>query len=155
MDRPDELNSLEHRLGSLRPSPLAIDRDRLMYLAGRATAETATRGRFAAVAFCVGLSILCVGLATRLSAERGQRLDLERVVAEQRREPVPERFELVVTETRPAPSSYYALTHLANETGGLTSLPTESSPPPSSQSTTGESPLSPLSARRLPLAKVF
>ena len=63
---PGELKAFEAALGGLRPVAGAIDRDRLMYLAGRASVERGRRiARFGWPLATAAMLLLSVTLATR------------------------------------------------------------------------------------------
>jgi hypothetical protein len=66
---PGELKAFEAALGGLKPAAGAIDRDRLMYLAGRASVERTSRiGRFAWPLASAALVVISVTLGGRLYA---------------------------------------------------------------------------------------
>ncbi len=147
MDRQDELNALERRLGNLRPAPLAIDRDRVLYLAGREAALVDSRGRAIGAASLVCLALVSVGLGGLLLVERGRRMDLERAVAGLSKPAEPTRVELIVSGSPPSPSSYRALTRQANLWDEAQLPPLDAPGSRHGGSAYRESPLSPLSAR--------
>jgi len=106
---------LERRLARLRPAAGGLDRDRMLYEAGRAAARADSRTRLASAA-AMAMAIGCVGLGGLLARERGHRLDLERALADTRpREPDPGRLapSPPVPAARPGPDSYLALTRRA------------------------------------------
>lgn len=148
MDHPDPLNGLERQLAGLKPSPLAIDRDRMMYLAGRASAAQSVRGRLAGAASLSVLAILCGGIAVMFATERGRRIELERLVAERsRKDSANPRLEVIVAQSPPAPSSYLALSQMGFGPDEEPSAPLASDPVRLAGSMYREPPLSPLSAR--------
>ncbi len=111
-DRQD-LRSLEHRLAAWRPSAGALDRDRMLYDAGRAAAQSEGRGRAWRLATAT-LAVMTLGLGALLAQERSQRMALEIALAapmvpSQPSPTPPVAVELPPIE-RPAPSSYFALT---------------------------------------------
>jgi hypothetical protein len=70
---PGELKALEAALGGLKPAAGAIDRDRLMYLAGRASLERSSRiSRFAWPLAAAALFVVSVTLGGRLYALSGR-----------------------------------------------------------------------------------
>jgi hypothetical protein len=76
----DDLNRLEQRLGGWRPSLGGLDRDRLLYEAGRG--ESAARGNrlvkaMAAVSIATTLAAFGLGTAWRLEHDRASRLTAE------------------------------------------------------------------------------
>jgi hypothetical protein len=106
----------ERRLATWLPAATALDRDRMLFEAGRASARAEARGKvwpFAAL----GLALLLVGLGGLFARERSQRIALETVLAANRpaQESVlaatPPRVALPnpIME-RPDPSSYFVLT---------------------------------------------
>jgi len=56
-----ELKAFEAMLGSLVPAAPALDRDRLMYEAGRASTDAAGRRAWPVATLCVGLMALMLG----------------------------------------------------------------------------------------------
>jgi hypothetical protein len=121
---PDELNEIERRLTLLRPSSGGLDRDRMLFEAGRASARAETRGRAWAVAVAASM-VVAIGLGVGLVRERSLRHDLERALATRTPEarpapPIPPR-EI-------APDSYLALTRRA--LAGLDDSPPSARRPP-------------------------
>ena len=111
-----DLNPAElgRRLSRLRPAAAGLDRDRMLYEAGRAAARADLRGR-AWLASTAALALACAALGGLLARERGHRLDLERALAATRAAaPEPRRFDPPpFLAARPAPDSYLALTRRA------------------------------------------
>jgi hypothetical protein len=121
----NDLRALEHRLAAWRPAPGALDRDRMLYDAGRSAARAESRihsWRLATVALLllfVGSGVLLLRqrhlLAreqTLLARERSQRLALETALAARTPAFSAERSQRLDEPTpigRFAPSSYYAL----------------------------------------------
>ena len=104
MDTPtplprDELTELESRLSGWKPTATALDRDRMLFEAGRAAARSGALGR--PTALIAGLAALAVGLGGWAVRERGQRNAVERVLVERSR-----ALESALAERhqRPAPS---------------------------------------------------
>jgi hypothetical protein len=106
----------ERRLASWLPAATALDRDRMLFEAGRASARAEARGKvwpFAAL----GLALLLVGLGGLFARERSQRIGLETLLAAH---PPAQAPVLAATPPRvalpnpivewPDPSSYFVLT---------------------------------------------
>ena len=128
-DRDDEnpigpdLTALEHRLSGWRPSAGSLDRDRMLYDAGRAAAAGARPWPLMAASLLLATLGLAALLAhehsalgrerTLLAQERAQRRQLEtalaaRTEASQSTFPSPVQQDAPIEP--PAPSSYLALT---------------------------------------------
>jgi hypothetical protein len=142
-----DLTVLEHRLAAWQPAGRALDRDRMLYDAGRAAAEAESSLRSwrlataALVLVVIGLGGLLVYerslLAQErflLARERSQRSALETALAARTSasEPLPPapppRVETSEIEPLP-PTSYFALaSRLARSAGDLSSLDVESDP---------------------------
>jgi hypothetical protein len=109
-----DLSKLERRLAAWRPASGGLDRDRMLYEAGRAAARADVRihsWRLATAA----LALLTVGLGGLLAHERAQRRVLETSVAiASQIKPARPAGEIALPTPRetPAiePSSYFALT---------------------------------------------
>jgi hypothetical protein len=152
--RPEgDLNALEQRLGRWRPAPGVLDRDRLMFEAGLASARGASWGRLGfATAACWALAAFALG--GLLAHERGRRQALETALALRSNAPNPTPAPVPAppwqppraTES-PSPDSYLALARRMLVAGpdDLTSAAANHSPdhPPGP----AEPPLSPLRAR--------
>jgi hypothetical protein len=80
---PDDLNDLQRRLAGCRPAEAGLDADRMLFEAGRASAQPG-RGRLLWPLSTACLAVLCIILAASLIHERAQRLALDRQV-----QPVP------------------------------------------------------------------
>jgi hypothetical protein len=117
-DREPDLRALERRLAGWKPSAGALDRDRMLYDAGRAAAGI-HRWRLAAAALLL-VSLGLGGLAMRqrvlidrdrvlLAHERAQRLELETALAAWTAAPRPSAADTPPVGP-PAPGSYLALT---------------------------------------------
>jgi hypothetical protein len=151
IDKPNrevdrDLTAMEHRLATWRPSPGALDRDRMLYDAGRAAAMAETRVRAWRLA-TAALALISIGLGgllahersllTReqalLALERSQRRSLESAPAAgtgtaERSSPAPTPGDSLPAETL-APTSYFVLTsRLARSAGDLSSLDVEIEP---------------------------
>jgi hypothetical protein len=74
----DELTELERRLSNWTPTATALDRDRMLFEAGRASARSGAWGR-PTTALAVGLAALAVALGGWAARERGQRRALARI----------------------------------------------------------------------------
>jgi hypothetical protein len=70
-----DLNDLERRLAEWRPSASGLEVDRLMFAAGRASAQSG-RGRFIWPAVSAGLALTAVVLGIGLAHERAARQEL-------------------------------------------------------------------------------
>lgn len=141
------LSDLERRLERWRPLPGSLDRDRMLFDAGRAAARAESWGRLGA-ALAASFALVAVGLGGLLVRERGDRHALEATLAERTREPaLPERVSPLPTFAEPAPNSYLALSRriLAS---GLEELPQAASNAPRGEiPERPEPPLTPLDAR--------
>lgn len=73
------LKGVEAAMGSLSPAPGRLDRDRVMYLAGRASARPAPLARAGWPALAAGLAALALAEGFALSGRPGARV-VERVV---------------------------------------------------------------------------
>ncbi len=116
------LSDLERRMGRWRPASGSLDRDRMLFDAGRASARGESWGRLVgALAAC--LALVALGLGGLLVRERGYRHALEVTLAERTREPVlPEPVSPLPTLGEPAPYSYLALSRRI-QASGLEELP--------------------------------
>jgi hypothetical protein len=109
-----DLTELEHRLAAWRPAAGALDRDRMLYDAGRAAALAGVQARSWRLA-TAALALLTIGLGGLLAREQSQRRVLETALAARAGtlEPAP-AISSPARET-PAieplePSSYFVLT---------------------------------------------
>ncbi len=117
MNAPEhDPTGFERRLSSWLPAAAALDRDRMLFEAGMASARADSRGKVWRTA-AVGLALLLAGLGGFLARERSRRLALETVLAARPPAPAPllaekpPRVGLPSPSTeRPGPSSYLALT---------------------------------------------
>jgi hypothetical protein len=117
MNAPDhDPSGFERRLASWLPAASALDRDRMLFEAGRASARAESRGKVWPSA-AVGLALLLVGLGGLFARERTRRLALETVLVA--RPPVqapalaltpPPVAPPVLGAERLGPSSYFVLT---------------------------------------------
>jgi hypothetical protein len=86
---PEELKSIDSALRGLKPVSGAVDRDRLMYLAGRASVERSSRiERFAWPLATAALVVISVTLSGRLYVLSGR---LEQVAQDQHTQAVEDR----------------------------------------------------------------
>ncbi len=129
------LSDLERRLEQWRPLPGSLDRDRMLFEAGRASARAESWGRLGAV-LAASFALVAVGLGGLLVRERGHRHALEVTLAERTREPVIADPVLPPLPSRPepAPDSYLALTRRILTTG------LDDPPPLASNARSGELP---------------
>ncbi len=105
------LSQVERRLAAWRPASGGLDRDRMLYEAGRAAAQADSRAQSWRLA-TAALALLTVGLGGLLAHERAQRRAMEAIASRiNPAQPAREIALLASTET-PAiePSSYFALT---------------------------------------------
>ena len=79
-DPLDDRNALEQRLGQWRPAPLGLDRDRMMFEAGRASAGFDSLRLFA-LGSIAGLLLVALGLGGLFVHERSQRQAVEAELA--------------------------------------------------------------------------
>jgi hypothetical protein len=122
-----DLNRLESRLGGWRPSLGGLDRDRLLYEAGRADVDARHRAHVRlslAVSLAATLAAFASGLAWRAEHARGTRLEaelastrveLDRLIAAAERTPTPPSLVSpgalpASTSERPDPFTYLSLT---------------------------------------------
>ena len=117
----DDLNELERRLSSWRPSIEGLDADAMLFAAGRATAPR----RFVWPTLATFLAVLAIALAVWATAERRERLALADQLRERSvpaTEPIPETIHEPLTVDEPSPdgwlSAHRALEH------GLDAWPT-------------------------------
>jgi hypothetical protein len=115
-DYDDNPSGLERRLASWLPAATALDRDRMLFEAGRASALAEGGGK-AWPSAVVALALLLAGLGSLFARERSRRVALETVLAARltAQAPVlaaaPPQATLPVPSTeRPGPSSYFVLT---------------------------------------------
>jgi hypothetical protein len=120
----DELNEIERRLTLLRPASGGLDRDRMLFEAGRASARAEAHGRAWAGAVAASM-VVALALGFGLARERTLRLGLERAIAAR----TPEARPAPPIPTREiAPDSYLALTRRA--LAGLDDSPRSARRPP-------------------------
>ena len=133
IDKPDrkrqhDLTQLEQRLAAWRPSTGSLDRDRMLYDAGRVAASVQSRIRSWQAA-AAGLFLLAAGLGGGLVHERSQRHRLETVLATRTQPPagLPPAPALAAETPpieAPPPTSYFAL---------MSRLPRDASDPSSAE----------------------
>jgi hypothetical protein len=151
---PEELTELERRLSGWAPTAAALDRDRMLFEAGRASARTGARIRLTTT-LAAGLAALAVGLGGWAVREHAQRRALELALADRSRalevalagrQPVP--AVAPIPFDAPAPESYLVLTRRLATVG----LDEPESPPKplihDPRPTSPDRSLTPLSARR-------
>ena len=130
-DNPEgPLSDLERRLGQWRPLPGSLDRDRMLFDAGRAAARAESGGRLGG-ALAASFALVAVGLGGLLVRERGHRHALEVTLVERTREPVIVEPVPPMLPAPPelAPDSYLVLTRRILTTG-LDDLPPSTSKVP-------------------------
>jgi hypothetical protein len=129
IEREFDMNLVERRLAAWRPATGALDRDRMLYDAGRAAARTDGQVWPWRLAMA-SLALLTVGLSGLLAHERSRCTALESSLAIASRINPPQpagTIELSAAGKTPAvepfePSSYFALTaRLARGNSGATS----------------------------------
>ena len=111
----DELTALERRLGRWQPTPAGLNRDRMLFEAGRAAARAEVWGRVP-LASAAALALVVAGLGMLLVRERDQRHALEIRLVQQTTNPrttapLIETEPLPIVERTAAPDSYLVLTH--------------------------------------------
>lgn len=118
---PDDLAALERRLAGWRPATGTLNRDRMLFEAGRASVAGAPSVLAWRVAAGLFLAV-SVGLGVELTLERSGRIEAERAVAIARAEAArrpsavpaieapPSRPVAADPPPTPAPDSYFALT---------------------------------------------
>jgi hypothetical protein len=152
MDTPErgpeeDMSALERRIGRWRPAAGVVDRDRVMFEAGRAAAHVGSWGRLGfASAAC--LALVASGLVGLLVRERGHRRALEAVLAA-RAPALALPGDVPPPVVAPGPDSYLVLTHRWHAGGLDDATLTASSLSPGHDKEPPEPPLSPLSARGL------
>jgi hypothetical protein len=112
-DEENDLTALERRLAGWRPTTGGLDRDRILFDAGRAAAQADGRSRLWQFT-TVALVFVTAGIGGLLTHERSRRLALETQAADRTDLPEPRSLasasvQLVRFEP-PGPNSYLALT---------------------------------------------
>jgi hypothetical protein len=107
------LNDLERRLAGWRPAGGDLDRDRMLFQSGEASARARTRERSWAVGFAVSL-LVSIGLGVELVRERSYREGVEKALVAVAHPSVPSVPPPAI-ETYPLPralpsDSYFSLT---------------------------------------------
>jgi hypothetical protein len=97
-NEPTDLNTFEHHLAEVAPHPGGLDRDSLLFAAGKAAGG---RGRFWPL-LSAALALVSAGLATTLLLRPPRVVEVERVVTVTVEVPVP--IPLPVPESAPATS---------------------------------------------------
>ena len=128
----DDLTDPERQLAALRPTARGLDRDRMLFEAGRASARAGDRARVWALSAAAS-ALVVVGLGVALARERSRTLGLERaLIVAQEAAPAPRPPHATPPEpSQPievAPDSYLALSRRA--LAGLDDLPAAPSRPP-------------------------
>jgi hypothetical protein len=116
INRPEDeqdLKALELRLAAWRPSTGALDRDRMLYDAGRAAVRSESHGRVWVLA-TAALAVVTIGLGALLVQERSRRTALEIAMAARAMPspppPAPPGEIDIPPIESPGPSSYFVLT---------------------------------------------
>jgi hypothetical protein len=132
-----DLTDLERRLTLWRPAPVVLDRDRMLFEAGRAAGRSEARLR-AGLLSTAALALVAAGLGVPLVRERAQRHALEVRIARQSiaapAPSMPEPAPPPIAIEPFAPESYLALTHrmldggLDDAPGSAPGMPPEPSP---------------------------
>ena len=123
----DDLTDPARQLAALRPTARGLDRDRMLFEAGRASARADGR---VWVLSAAASALVVVGLGVALARERSRALGLERALIVEREVPaattVPTPLPIAPIEV--APDSYLALSRRA--LAGLDDLPVAQPHPP-------------------------
>jgi hypothetical protein len=150
-DRP-EMTDLERRLAGWAPAPVALNRDAMLFEAGRSSAQTPTCPRL--LASLTALSVLALAVAGWAAHEHAQRRDMERLLAERSHALDLLRAELLVVPgpapvalAAPAPESLIVLSQRLGATGGNDREPPHASPRHDPAPARPDRPLTPFSDR--------
>lgn len=112
LDPEKDLNALERRLSPLNPVTGRLNRDRMLFEAGRASARATVRGRLLAGA-CALLAITVVTLGGLFALERTRRHELEVALAARDRDRGSSKglstFPVALTSVSASPYSYREL----------------------------------------------
>ena len=103
--RPEDLSGIEHALGALKPAPARLDRDALLFEAGRAAGRAESRQAGLRLV-CAALVFVSLGLSGLAWTQHRELRDLVALVPSPEVSPPAE-----VIVGRPDPSSYLALRH--------------------------------------------
>ena len=138
-----DLTGSEEWLSRLRPAPVALDRDRLLFEAGRAAGRAEWRGR-AGSALAAMFALIAVGLGGLLAHERGLRKGLEGTVARfATRAPSVPHILVAPSDDSPfdqaEPNSYLVLTRNFLS-GGMDSMPSKRTGVPPAPASIGPTP---------------
>ncbi|HEV3165474.1 MAG TPA: hypothetical protein VGZ22_15715 [Isosphaeraceae bacterium] len=149
MDSPErDLSDLERRLRRWQPAPAALDRDQMLFEAGRAAARTqASSLLWPAVA--ASLALATASLGGLWVHERSHRQSLELVLA--KREAMPASGLAIanlppVVVAQPEPDSYLVLTHQLLAEGPTDRATDAQRSPPGRKLTSPDSAAAPLRA---------
>lgn len=126
MDLPDrDMNEVEARLSQWRPAAIGPDRDRTLYLAGRAASRSDGRFRLA-LGSSACLALVAATLGGLLVREHGRRAAVEMALAESTRSrPTPPVPVPSPPLGQPSPSSYLVLSHRPLEFDSLRQVAVE------------------------------
>jgi hypothetical protein len=131
----DDLTDLERRLARWRPAAVGLDRDGMLFEAGRAAARAEVRA-WTGLASSAALALVAAGLGVLLVRERVQRQALEVRIAQQISTPkasspgLPAPAAPPIVAQPPSPDSYLALTHRLQTAGLDEALAPGSGTPP-------------------------
>jgi hypothetical protein len=148
-DPPDNLSELERPLRGLNPIAGNLSRERMLFEAGRASAQADARMR--SVLFASVASVVIIGLAAFSFTERSKRHALELAMArsdQNRTEPASREIPpLSIASNDNSPYSYRALSRLESSSGLLEWDPTADAIPATRNSTGALSAQRPLRVR--------
>jgi hypothetical protein len=113
-DRTNDQDDLERRLAGWRPAHDRLDRDRMLFAAGAASARARARGYDRAWALALAASMLgSLGLGVQLARERSLRQEYERTLAIAKPNVIERPMEERAFEFVTSPDSYLSLTRRA------------------------------------------
>jgi hypothetical protein len=128
-----ELTDLEQRLSHWRPASEGLDRDRMLFEAGRAASRAEVRA-WIGFASSAALALVTAGLGVLLVGERAHRQALEARIVQQenaaKAPALPEPLPPPIVAQTLSPDSYLALTHRLQTVGLDEALTPASGTPP-------------------------
>jgi len=107
-DPNPELKAVEAALGSLAPAPGRLDRDRVMYQAGRASVRRPSLARAGWPALAASLAVLALGEAAALSTRPSVRYVDRVAVVREPATPTPPPAPAIIPEPEPEPERQLA-----------------------------------------------